>query len=89
MDNLKKIAYNCRKATLLIEKQQMGRLTMGERVELGIHLSGCSICRIFQQQSITIDKMIKGFFKTKGGPVDLDAGFKQSLQDQINKKLSK
>ncbi len=89
MDNLKKIAYNCRKATLLIEKQQMGRLTVGERVELGIHLSGCSVCRIFQQQSTTINKMIKDLFKTRGGPVDLDAGFKQSLQDKINEKLSK
>ncbi len=85
MKKLEKIAYNCRKATLLIEKQQLGRLTIGERIELRIHLAGCSVCRVFQQQSITINKMIKGVFNTRG-PIILDNDFKKSLQDQIDKK---
>ena len=84
MKKMEKIAYNCRKATLLIEKQQFGRLTIGERIELRIHLAGCSVCRVFQQQSITINKMIKGVFNTRG-PIILDNDFKKSLQDQIDK----
>jgi hypothetical protein len=87
MDKLTKIAYNCRKATLLIEKQQMGRLTMGERVELKIHLTGCSICRTYQEQSIIINKMIKDFFNERDDHRGLDVDFKKSLQDRINKKL--
>ncbi len=89
MDKLTKIAYNCRKATLLIEKQQMGRLTMGERVELKIHLTGCSICRMYQQQSIIINKMIKDLFNSRADQSGLDVDFKKSLQDRINKKLLK
>lgn len=89
MDKLEKIAYNCRKATLLIEKQQLGRLTMGERAELKIHLAGCSVCRIFQQQSITINKLIKGLFNTHVNQGNLDNDFKKSLQEQINEKLQK
>jgi hypothetical protein len=89
MDKLTKIAYNCRKATLLIEKQQMGRLTLGERVELKIHLTGCSICRMYQQQSIIINKMIKDLFNARDDHRGLDVDFKKSLQDRINKKLLK
>jgi len=88
MNKLEKIAYNCRKATLLIEKQQFSRLTIGESMELKMHLTGCSICRIFQQQSITINKMIKELYNRKSGHSKLDNQFKQSLQEQIRKKLS-
>ena len=89
MDKLKQIAYNCRKATLLIEKQQMSRLTMGERLELRIHLTGCSVCRMYQQQSIVINKMIKDLFSARRDLHGLDTNFKSSLQDEIDKKLSK
>jgi hypothetical protein len=89
MDKLEKIAYNCRQATLLIEKQQLGRLTIRERVELKIHMTGCSVCRMFQQQSITINKMIEDIYDARTAHNSLDNDFKQSLQDKINKKLSK
>jgi hypothetical protein len=89
MDKLTKIAYNCKKATLLIEKQQMGCLSIGEGVELKIHLTGCSICRMYQQQSIIINKMIKDLFNSTGDQNGLDVDFKKSLQDRINKKLLK
>jgi ribosomal protein S3AE len=88
MDKLKKIAYNCRKATLLIEKQQFAPLTTAERVELKIHLAGCSVCRIFQQQSITINKMMKELFNHRTAQSRLNNDFKQSMQEIINKKIS-
>ena len=89
MDKFQKIAYNCRKATFLIEKQQMVRLSMGERVELKIHLTGCSVCRLFQLQSITINRMIEDLFRAKGDLRLLENGFKKSLQAQINNRLLK
>lgn len=87
MNKLTKIAYNCRKATLLIEKQQLARLSIKETFELNFHLTGCSVCRIFQQQSVTINKMIKGLFDTKNIRTSLDSDFKKSLQDRINSRL--
>lgn len=85
MNKLDQIAYNCRKATLLIEKQQVAVLTMAEQVELKIHLAGCSACRLFQQQSVNINKMIKQLFKEKSARSTLSTEFKKSLQDKIDR----
>ena len=89
MNKLQQIAYNCRRATLLIEKQQLVRLTMTERAELRIHLTGCTVCRLFQQQSNVINKMIKDLLHTRGELYHLDNAFKHTLQDRINKRLLK
>ncbi|MGF6848913.1 hypothetical protein QFZ51_004148 [Chitinophaga sp. W3I9] len=88
MNELKKIAYNCRKATFLIEKQQIGRITLREKLELRIHLAGCSICKTFQQQSIIINQMVHNFFHSAGqAERKLDDKFKQELQKSIDDKL--
>jgi hypothetical protein len=86
MSKLKNIAYDCRRATLLIEKQQLGGLTLQERAALVIHLTGCSVCRLYQQQSVAINEMIKKLFIT-ASPRKLDNDFKKSLEKQINERL--
>lgn len=87
-DELKQIAYNCRKATFLIEKKQIGRITMREKLELSIHLAGCSVCRIFEQQSSTINRMIKSLFNTsQQNELKLDENFKKKLKERIEQKL--
>jgi hypothetical protein len=88
MDNIKKIAYNCQKATLLIEKKQLTRLTLREKFELKIHLAGCSVCKIFERQSIMINKQIKDLLHpAKQKDHLLDDTYKRSLQKQIEEKL--
>jgi hypothetical protein len=87
MSKLKKIAYDCRKATLLIEKRQLGSLTLHERAELAIHLAGCSVCRLYQQQSAAINVMIKNLFSAGDTQRGLDSDFKESLQHRINDRL--
>ncbi len=90
MSEIKNIAYNCRKATYLIEKQQLGEITIREKLELKIHLAGCSVCRLFQQQSIMINEMVKHIFHTSSyHELKLDEDFKKNLQLQIEKKLNK
>lgn len=87
---LKKIAYNCRKATFLIEKKQIGEITLLEKMELKIHLAGCLVCRTFEQQSITINRMVKELFNVSGeNKIELDEEFKKDLQDRIEKRLEK
>jgi hypothetical protein len=87
----KKIAYNCKKATFLIERKQIGNISMREKLELKIHLAGCFACRIFEQQSIAINKRVHALFHepqvTKG--IKLDDDFKKKMQDQIMEKLEK
>lgn len=90
MNVLKKIIYNCHKATYLIEKQQITPITMREKMELKIHLSGCVICRIFQQQSILINQMVREqFYASQHTDLKLDDKFKQELQLRIEKELNK
>lgn len=88
---LKKIAYNCKKATFLIEKRQIGSISMREKMELKIHLAGCSVCRIFEQQSIVINKLVHDLFHEPkpNELVKLDDNFKRELQHRIEEKLNK
>ncbi|WP_316834351.1 hypothetical protein [Pedobacter nutrimenti] len=90
MNELKKILYNCRKATYLIEKQQIGRITLREKMELKIHLTGCSICKTFQRQSILINHMVKNLFKADHQTeLKLDDKFKNHLQKRIEEIIEK
>lgn len=88
MGVIKKIQYNCRHATYLIEKRQHVPLSIKERIHLVIHLAGCSTCRLFQRQSRMITRMLRGLFQTSAGSErKLDEGFKQEMQQKINERL--
>ena len=90
MSELKKIAYNCRKATFLIEKKQIGTISLREKLELKIHLAGCSVCRTFQQQSIVINKMVHDLLHSaQSREITLDKEFKDELQNRIEEELNK
>lgn len=86
-NRLKAIAYNCRQATLLIEKKQTIKLSLREKLELKIHLAGCSICRTYERQSILINQMMHRLLNKAEGDISLDADFKASLQKTIDNKL--
>ena len=90
MNDLKKIAYNCHKATLLIEKKQLARLTLREKMELKIHLAGCSVCKLFERQSILINKQMKNLFQSSLQKNHaLDERYKKELQEKIDEKLKR
>lgn len=86
---LRKIAYNCKKATFLIEKQQLARITLKEQLELKIHLAGCTICVTFMQQSAVINQMAKKIFSPSAAGQQLDSKFKEALQRRIDDSLDK
>ena len=87
-NELKKIIYNCRKATFLIEKKLIDKITIREKIELKIHLLGCSICRLFEKQSIQINHIVKTInLATNNIEPVLDIRFKMELQEKIENKL--
>ena len=86
---LKKIAYNCKKATYLIEKQQIAKITLREQLELKIHLAGCSICVTFMQQSAVINQMAHKMFHPDKADLKLEDDFKMKLQKRIDDQLDK
>jgi hypothetical protein len=87
--SIRKIQYDCRQATYLIEKQQHTSLTLKEGIHLIIHLAGCSVCRLFRRQSQQINRLMKAVFR-KPNTVShsLDDKFKQEMQEKINQRLS-
>lgn len=90
MNRLKRIQYNCKQATFLIEKKHIQGLNMKERVELRIHLTTCSICRIYQRQSKVINLMVHQLFQsTQKTDVHLDDDYKKELQERIEEELNK
>jgi hypothetical protein len=90
MSYLKKIIYNCKQATYLIEKKSITRLSFREAIELRIHLYGCSFCRLFSKQSQVINNMVKELFRNAMQPnIKLDDAYKKELQDRIEEELNK
>ena len=90
MSYLKRIIYNCKQATFLIEKRQMGTITFREAFELRVHLIGCQFCRIYKKQSVIINKMVQQLFQgSSHNGAKLDDTFKQELQGRIEDELKK
>jgi len=90
MNNLKKIIYNCKQATLLIEKKSFGKLSLREIIELRIHLFGCSFCRLYKKQSRAINDMVQELFKSsRYSDYTLDDNYKKQLQDRIEEELNR
>jgi len=90
MNQLKKIQYNCKQATFLIEKKLLTRITFREHIELRIHLMGCSVCRLYGAQTRVIGEMVQQLFKSsQPGEVKLDDNFKRDLQQRIETELNK
>jgi len=90
MGTLKKIQHNCHKATFLIEKKLIGRITLREKIELKIHLIGCEICRTYQKQTIKISQMVRQLFSASANSEKhLDDTFKNDLQHKIEDELDK
>jgi len=90
MSYLKRIIYNCKQATFLIEKRTLGKITFRESFELRVHLIGCSFCRIYKKQSRMINEMVQELFRSsaRSNP-KLDEGFKKDLQEKIEEKLNR
>ncbi len=88
MGVISKIQNDCRKATALIEKRSVGRLRFREWCELGIHLAGCSFCRLFQRQSRMINVVIRDLFnRADGEGRRLNEEDKRRMQEEIEERL--
>jgi len=90
MGYLRKIQYNCKQATFLIEKKMIRSLTFREMIELRIHLAGCSVCVLYSKQSRKINEMVRQLLHSTGpSAIRLDDDFKKELQERIEEELNK
>jgi hypothetical protein len=85
-----RIKNNCRKATLLVEKGLSGRIIFAEKVELRMHLAGCAACRLYQQQSRSINNLAwQLLHDTEEKSIVLDNFFKDKLEKTIMTRIEK
>jgi hypothetical protein len=86
---LKKILFNCKRATYLIEKRQLENITLMETCGVELHLKGCSMCKTYMKQSVLINDWIRKVFVINDSDLRLEDKFKKELQDRINALLDK
>ena len=83
---LKNLIYNCKQATFLIEKRIAGKIIAAEALQLQVHLTGCAVCKIYQQQSVLINRVFTAF---NHDDFKLDEAFKKTLTEKIEKEINK
>ena len=87
-----KILMNCQSATAVVEKKRDGKLAFTERLGLWIHLSYCSLCALFFQQSKILDDSAKSYaakVTNEQKTYKLDEGFKTKLNRDFDSELKK
>lgn len=76
---------SCLKATELIEKKLIFRLSFSERVRLKMHKAMCDACSRYEKQSIILDKALSGSDEKEVSMADLN-DLKKDIISKIEKK---
>lgn len=83
---MKRIAHffmlSCRKATELIEKKSVTRLSVKEKIGLGLHKSICDACTAYEKQSRKMDELMQHHTHTHTSATNTEA-----LKNKIIKGL--
>jgi predicted anti-sigma-YlaC factor YlaD len=74
----------CKKATFLISKKEEKKLSWLERWQLRGHLTICSLCRKFEEQSGWIGRMARQYAHSHD--LTLPEASKEKMQEQLNQQ---
>lgn len=82
---------SCKKATFLIEKSQVRRLSLLQRLQLKVHLKICDGCFNYQKQSLFIEGVLKSGYADFSNTAEfkLSEKSKSLIQKTIEDKLKK
>jgi hypothetical protein len=83
---MNELMLSCKKATELIDKKTVFKLSVKEKAMLCLHTSMCDACSAYQKQSNKIDSLLK---KHLHGPLNADESPIESkeLKEKIISKL--
>lgn len=73
--------YSCKKASFLIAKKEERKLTLGERINLIMHLLMCRFCEACEKQSAYISKQAKHFVSSAELTPEDKTRFQKSLEE--------
>lgn len=87
MPGLPKLFSNCKEATLLTVKSEEAKLSLPERVQLGIHLLYCNTCRRFKKESEKLNVYFLQLHEhlLKEPPYRMSKQLKATLQSKLKK----
>lgn len=78
--------YTCKKATLLIEKEETEKLSFLTKMRLKMHLMMCGTCAVYKKQSQLLSNWIINKKATKVEPIGLSEDSKQEIIKKMKKK---
>lgn len=79
---MNKLFLSCIKATELIEKKHLFKLSMTEKIQLMMHKMMCDACTLYEKQSKTLGKALSRSLNQDEDSVDLE-----TLKKDIIKKI--
>lgn len=74
---------SCKKATELIEKRRVTKLTSVEKIRLKIHTTLCSKCSTYESQSDIIENCIAQIHQSNKKPMKLSSERKEEILKQL------
>jgi hypothetical protein len=80
------LMLSCKKATMLIEKSMLVKLSFKDKVQLTLHKSMCDACTAYEKQSKKMDEILKQHIHDNPNS---DAVQNENLKDKIIQSLNK
>jgi len=79
------LMLSCKKATELIEKRLVTKLTTVEKIQLKMHTTVCSNCTTYENQSDIIEKCIAKIHQPDTKQMKLSSKRKEQILKQLEK----
>ncbi len=76
---------SCRKATELIDKKLLFRLSFREKLQLALHKTMCSACRMYEKQGVLIEESIATQIRTMTPSIDVEQ-VKKNIEEKLKEK---
>ena len=80
------LLLSCKKASELIDKKSVIKLSRKEKIQLHIHVSMCDGCKAYQKQSKLIDTLLHKHIRNNDEKT-VTQFINKDLKQQINSKL--
>lgn len=73
---------SCQKASYIIEKREVSKISLWEKIGLKFHLMICSLCRKYESDSRILGKILKSLHKHEH-PAHLTEDQKEELKRKL------
>lgn len=80
------LMLSCKKATELIEKRLVTKLSSVEKIQLKMHTAVCSQCSTYENQSDIIEKSIAQIHESTKETIKLSSERKEQILKELEKQ---